>query len=318
MKSKDINLSAWLRTNGEQGRTIELLSHDNPKFPFLLKEISSAPAEIYTLGNLPDDSPCQGQSTGGPKIAIVGTRKATSSGCLIAKQLAKSLCEAGVIIVSGLAMGIDTAAHEGAVAANSQTIAVLGNGIDEIYPRQNENLAKKILEFNGAIISEYPPKTQSLPYRFLERNRIVSGLSIATIVIEAPERSGALVTARLAAEQGREVFVIPGPVGHPNFRGSHQLIRDGARLVSSIEDILEDLGLELKNLKTEKLKNNKKLNITDENQLIIHKVIQEAGIALDVDKIIKLTKLEPQIVNQSIALLVINNIIKETERGYTI
>ncbi|MEE8131833.1 MAG: DNA-processing protein DprA [Candidatus Paceibacterota bacterium] len=293
-------------------KEVEILHQDSPGFPSLLKEIPSAPTELYVLGNLPDEQL--------PKIAIVGTRKATSSGCLIAKQLAQTLSRIGAIIVSGLAMGIDTAAHEGAVAAKGQTIAVLGNGLNEIYPHQNENLAKKILEFKGAIISEYPPETPSFPAQFLERNRIVSGLSIATIVVEAPERSGALVTARLAAEQGREVFVVPGPVNHPNYKGSHQLIRDGARLVASVEDVLEDLGLATKyesNTNIRNYENNKK-QIKDENQLIIYKAIQEAGAALDIDKIIKLTKLEPQIVNQSIALLIINNIIRETEGGYTL
>ncbi|MEK7555538.1 MAG: DNA-processing protein DprA [Patescibacteria group bacterium] len=294
-------------------KEIEILSQDNPKFPSLLKEISSSPKKIYILGELPDD--------GLIKIAIVGTRKATVDGRLIAKQFAQSLSRTGAIIVSGLAMGIDTAAHEGAVAVNGQTIAVLGNGINEIYPRQNENLAKKILVSNGAIISEYPPKSPSLPHQFLERNRIVSGLCIATIVIEAPERSGALVTARLAAEQGREVFVVPGPINHPNYRGSHQLIRDGARLITSVEDVLEDLNLEPLNPKSNPPaggQNLKLQNIKDKNQLLIYKTIQEVGQPLNIDKIIKLTKLEPQTVNQSLALLIIQDLIKETERGYII
>jgi len=291
---------------------IKTISQDSPKFPSLLKEISNPPSQIYVLGELPEEE--------SPKIAIVGTRKATNQGRLIAKALAKKLAEQGFIIVSGLAMGIDSAAHEGAVAANSKTIAVLACGLDTIYPRQNENLAKRILEFGGAIISEYPIGVSALPHQFLERNRIVSGLSIATIVIEAPRESGALVTARLAAEQGREVFVIPGPINHPNYYGSHQLIRDGARLVTSVDDILEDLGINISvNQRTHQRKSASIVEkITDENQRLVLKIIREFGQPLNIDKIIELTKLEPQVVNQTIAILIINGLIKETERGYTI
>lgn len=221
-----------------------------------------------------------------------------------------------IIIGIPLGMGIDTAAHEGALAGNGKTIAVLACGLDTIYPRQNENLAKKILESGGAIISEYPIGTPAYPDQFLARNRIVSGLSVATIVIEAPIDSGALVTARLAAEQGREVFIFPGPINHPNYRGSHKLIRDGARLVTSIEDILEDLGIDIRVNPRQSASINKK--ITDENQLLIFKTIQEFGRPLNVDKIIELAKMEPQTANQAIAILIIQGIIKETEKGYAL
>ena len=302
--------------------SINIINKEDLRYPALLKEIPDVPEKIYVLGELPLDPPANG-----PKIAIVGTRKATDQGKIIAKKLAEKLANLGVIIVSGLAMGIDTAAHEGAIAAKGKTIAVLANGLDKIYPAQNENLAKKILEFDGAIISEYEPKTPAYESQFLERNRIVSGLSVATIVIEAPERSGSIVTARLAAEQGREVFVFPGPVNHPNYAGSHKLIRDGARLVSSIEDILEDLknqfpifnppvgGQFSNNFQNSNFQLDK---ISDKDQLIIIKTIQKAGQPLNIDKIIEITKLEPQIANQAIAFLTIAEIIKETESGYTL
>jgi len=285
------------------------------EYPSLLKEIPDVPGIFYLLGELPDDKI--------PKIAIVGTRKAGAVGRRFAKELAQKLAESGVIIVSGLAMGIDTAAHEGAVLAGGKTIAVLANGLDRIYPAQNENLAKKIIELGGAIISEYPAGTEAFKNNFLERNRIVSGLSVATIVIEAPERSGSIVTARLAAEQGREVFVVPGSIDNPNYRGSHQLIRDGAILVSSIEDIIEDLGDKISNSKLQitnksQIINSKTKNITDVNQLLIIKILQEVGGALTIDEIIKITKLEPHITNQSVAFLIIGGIIKETESGYTL
>lgn len=280
-------------------------------YPLLLKEIPNPPKKIYILGELPPEP---------PKIAIVGTRKATAEGKAFAQKISRQFAELGAVIVSGLAMGIDTAAHEGALGGKGKTIAVLACGLHSIYPRQNENLAKRIIKANGAIISEYSVGTPALPNQFLERNRIVSGLSIATIVIEAPINSGALVTARLAAEQGREVFVFPGPINHPNYRGSHKLIRDGARLVASIEDIFEDLPAEIfpkKSVEPKQQKLNLK-KITDKNQLLILKIIQEAGLPLNIDKIIELTKLEPQIVNQAIALLTIQEIIKETEKGYNI
>lgn len=279
-------------------------------YPRLLKEIIDPPKTLYILGDLPDE--------GAPKIAIVGTRKATLSGCLVARKIAKELSDAGAIIVSGLAMGIDTAAHEGAVTAEAKTIAVLGNGLNMIYPAQNQNLAKKIIEFGGAIISEYPPEEPAYPANFLRRNRIVSGLCIATVVIEAPLRSGSLVTAKLALEQGREVLVVPGPADSFNYAGSHLLIRDGARLVTSAKEILEDLNLQPKS--TEFLENAvkaKNRQLTGEEKTVFD-IIKNNKNAANIDKIAELAKLEVQIVNQMIVFLIIKNMIKETARGYAI
>lgn len=269
-------------------------------YPSLLKEIPDPPAVLYILGDLPDEKL--------PRLAIVGTRKATSSGCLIAKALAKELSEAGFIIVSGLAMGIDTASHEGVVASRGKTVAVLGNGLNKIYPHLNENLAEKILELGGAIISEYPPNEPAFPSNFLARNRIVSGLCLGTIVVEAPERSGSLVTARLALEQNREVFVVPGPANHPNYAGSHQLIRDGARLIVSAKDILADLNINPPAPE-------KKFSLEEESVL---KIFLKNKKSLSIDKIIELTKLDSQTVNKTIAFLVIKGIIKETLGRYSL
>ena len=291
-------------------KKIDFVLIENKSYPKLLKEIPSPPLKIYFLGQLPDEKSL--------KVAIVGTRKATKEGRILAKFISKSLAKTGATIISGLAMGIDTAAHEGALEADGKTIAVLANGLDEIYPAQNEKLAEKIIKSGGGIISEYPVKTPPYKNQFLERNRIVSGLSHATIIIEAPLISGSLATARLAAEQGREVFVFPGPSSHPNYVGSHRLIRDGARLVSSIEDVFEDLGLDTKYEKLRIYEKNKLKTIKDKNQLLILKMMQEAGRPLNIDKIIELTKLEPQKANTAIALLIINDIIKETEKGYAI
>ncbi len=284
-----------------------IYSH-NEKFPELLRQIPNAPEKIFILGN-------EAVLNENLKIAIVGTRKASSAGRNLARKFAEELTRVGITVVSGLAMGIDSAAHEGTVQNKGKTIAVLANGLDKIYPAQNENLANEILKNNGALISEYDAGLPSLPHQFLERNRIISGLCVAIIVIEAPDRSGSLATARFAAEQGREVFVVPGPINDANYVGSHKLIRDGARLASSIKDIFEDLDIEIIENKN---KEEKILNIDDPEKKRVVDILIEAGEPLTVDKIANLIKLEPQTVNQKIAFLVIEGIIKETEKGYTL
>lgn len=297
-------------------KEMETINIADKTYPRLLKEISDPPATLFILGNLPDET--------APKIAIVGTRKATEQGRRFAKNLAKELSEAGIVIVSGLAMGIDTACHEGAVATGARTIAVLGNGLNKIYPAQNENLAKKILELNGAIISEYSPDEPAYPTHFLERNRIVSGLSIATIVMEAPLRSGSLVTARLALEQNREVLVTPGPADHFNYKGSHLLIRDGARLITSAQDVLEDLRLtENKSFNAAQSKPEKNTDeiasfkLTDAEKTIFD-IIKKNSQPLKIDKIAELAKLEIQTLNQIITILTLKGITKETAKGYIV
>ena len=280
---------------------------EEDNYPTLLKEIQNPPPQLHVLGKLPEEDQI--------KVAVVGTRKATPFGKSLAKEISAELAERGIIIVSGLAMGIDTAAHEGALSMGGKTIAVLACGLDNIYPRQNESLAGRIIKSLGAIISEYPIGAPPFPNQFLERNRIVSGLSVATVIIEAPRDSGSLVTARLAAEQGREVFVFPGTSNHPNYRGSHKLIRDGARLVDSLGDILEDLGLE-----ENKISRRESLvkDVKDKNQLLIIDAFRETVQPLNIDKIVQLTKLEPQVVNQSLAFLTILGITREVEGGYII
>jgi DNA processing protein len=209
------------------------ITFEDSMYPPLLREIQNPPKKLYIKGEL---------SYKDAMIAIVGTRKASESGIKLAHLFAKSLVEAGYTIISGLALGIDTASHKGALDSSGTTVAVLGNSIDGIYPPQNEDLAKKIIK-TGAIVSEYGPGEIIEKRNFLERNRIISGMSIATIVIEAPSRSGSIATARLAGEQGRDVFVVPGSVDDPNYEGSNSLIRDGAILIRSIKDVLEEISL---------------------------------------------------------------------------
>ena len=174
-------------------------------------------------------------------LAIVGSRNPTDGGARNSFEFARHLAKCGFCIVSGLAQGIDAAAHRGALDANAPTVAFLGHGIDSIYPASNRELADAIIK-NGAIVSEYPPGTPPMRQYFPQRNRLISGLSLGTLVVEAARRSGSLITARLSSEQGREVFALPGSIHNPMARGCHQLLRDGAKLVESADDIITELA----------------------------------------------------------------------------
>ncbi len=213
---------------------ITLLCWDDPLFPPLLKEISDPPVILYVLG-----SP---QLLSAPGIAMVGARAASSYGLQVAERLATELARHDLVITSGLALGIDTAAHRGALAAGGKTIAVMGCGLDIVYPSQNKKIHGQIIA-HGAIISESPLGTQPEAFRFPARNRIISGLSLGVVVVEAAHRSGTLITAHQALEQGRDVFAIPGRIDSPKSEGCHRLIQEGAKLVHSAADILEELAL---------------------------------------------------------------------------
>ncbi len=283
---------------------IRLIMQNETEYPLLLKEIPQPPFGIYVLGNLPPEEKIT--------LAVVGTRKATSEGKELAKIFAAELAKHGFAIASGLALGIDAAAHEGCLEAGGHTVAVQGNGLDQFYPRLNDRLAKKILDSGGAIISEYHLHAPSLPYRFLERNRIVSGLSRGVLVIEAPRESGARVTARHALDQNRDVFVVPGPISHPNYVGSNQLIRQGAELVTKPDEILESFGIETANEKKAAA------NFETTEEKLIFEALAKLSLPADVDKIIEMTKLESSGVNRALTMLTIKNLIKETESGYTL
>jgi DNA processing protein len=297
--------------NMEQ-RGVRVVFADEPEYPALLREIHEAPLALYVRGELAAlNSPAT-------KLTIVGTRRATPDGKTAARSLARELAAAGFTIVSGLAFGIDAEAHEGCLEARMEnqnagtTIAVLARGVDKFYPREHENLGWRILENGGAIISEYPPGEPPYPDRFIERNRIISGLSRGTLVIECPERSGSLATANLALEQNRDVFVVPGPIMHPNFFESHKLIRQGATLVTKTEHILEAYGFG----KKEKFARAMRGATGEERQVLL--ALHGSKRALDVDKIIELTKLEPRVARQAISFLLLKQFIKETKSGYII
>jgi DNA processing protein len=228
---EEIDAELELQIAGEHG--IDVLMEAGSDYPRPLRQIHDPPGVLFRRGQVnPQDELA---------VAIVGTRHATRYGLAQAERLAGALARTGFTVVSGLARGIDAAAHRGALAAGGRTIAVLASGLLEIYPPEHEKLAGEVAA-SGYLLSEAPPRMMPISGAFPQRNRVISGLSLGTIVVEAPERSGALITARHAYEQGREVFAVPGPIDSRMSRGCHALIKDGAKLVESIDDVLAELG----------------------------------------------------------------------------
>ncbi|MGB9919450.1 MAG: DNA-processing protein DprA [Moorellales bacterium] len=208
---------------------------EDPEYPPQLREIGDPPLVLYVCGqDLPPQTPL---------VAVVGTRRATAYGRQVARKLARELAEAGIGVVSGLALGVDSMAHLGALEAGGFTVGVLGCGPDVVYPPENARLYEAVAS-RGVLVTEYPLGTQPRPWHFPARNRIISGLTLGVVVVEAGSRSGALITADLALEQGREVFAVPGPVTSPYSQGCNELIKQGAKLVQTVADILEEYGLE--------------------------------------------------------------------------
>jgi DNA processing protein len=212
---------------------IALLTWDDPDYPDRLRHIYAPPPVLYVRGTL---------VRGEPMVALVGTRRPTAYGREVARRLGHDLARNGVTVVSGLAIGIDAEAHQAALAAGGRTIAVLASGVDQVYPQRNRALGARIVA-QGALVSDYPPGTAPEPRNFPPRNRIISGLSLGVVVVEAGQRSGALITGDFAAEQGRDVLAVPGSIFSATSRGCHDLIAQGARLVRGVEDILEELDL---------------------------------------------------------------------------
>ncbi len=225
-----VDLDYW--TNQVKAHGIEVITYTD--FPEMLTEIYDSPVVLFAKGDL--------SLLSGPKLAVVGTRKVTGYGIMAVKNLIPPVIEAGLTIVSGLATGVDAWAHEVTVKNSGKTIAVLGNGLDQIYPRENRELAKKIAD-SGLLLSEYLPGIAPEKHHFPQRNRIISGLSEGVLVIEAPEQSGAMITAQLALEQNRDVFAVPGNINSPCSQGCNTLISEGAKLVSKPEDILTEYNL---------------------------------------------------------------------------
>jgi len=263
------------------------------KYPELLRKIKDPPKILYIKGEIPEN-PC---------FAVVGTRRCSSYGKQIAQEIAGNLTEAGLTIVSGMARGIDSFAHRACLEKKGKTVAVLGTGIDEksIYPQENLRLSREIVKNKGALISEFPPGTPGYPSHFPQRNRIISGLSLGVLVVEAKQKSGALITAHWAKKQEKKVFAIPGLIHSLNSKGCHYLIKKGAKLVENTNDILRELKLPLQ-------KGDKKLKgETKEEQLILDVLEKET---LYIDKIIEKTKLNPAKTASSLAILEIKGKVR--------
>jgi DNA processing protein len=285
----------------------EIVCRGSARYPGMLDELPDAPAVLFVRGELlPSDAMA---------VAIVGTRHATTYGLKQAEHFGYSLAKAGVTVVSGLARGIDAAAHQGALDGGGRTIAVLGNGLAQTYPREHGGLADAIAA-GGAVLSEFAPDARPRGGMFPQRNRLISGLSLATLVVEAPDRSGALITARLAAEQNRDVLAVPGPITSRASRGCNQLIRDGARLIQSIDDILEELGPVPQPVKTgqgRELRSGSELTL-NEVELKVLDAIDPASTL--VDQVIRKSGLPAQRVLAVISVLEMRHLVRRLSGQY--
>lgn len=232
-RSETVREQALLALRWSEQTQQHVLLHDMAEYPALLKETAGAPPVLFVKGNL--------AILEQPQIAIVGSRRATRPSLDTAQSFARSLAKGGFAVTSGLALGVDAAAHQGALDVQGATIAVMGTGLNQVYPARHCSLAQSIVEQGGALVSELALHSAPHASHFPRRNRIISGLSLGVLVVEASPSSGSLITARLAAEQGREVYAIPGSIHAPGARGCHQLIRDGATLIETVGDILESL-----------------------------------------------------------------------------
>ncbi len=274
---------------------IKKITIDDKEYPPLLKKIKDAPKVLYYQGKIIPHESC---------FAIVGTRRYSLYGKRIASEIASDLAETGLTIVSGLAPGIDTFAQKAVVEKGKRTIAVLGTSLDKesFYPKENIKLAEKIIESGGLVLSEYPIGTRGTRFTFPQRNRIVSGLSLGVLVVEAKEKSGSLITANLAFSQKRKVFAVPGSIYSSNSHGSHILIKKGAKLVENTNDILKEL-----NLPKIDRKNDKIIGKNKEETMILSILKEEA---LHIDKIIKQTKIPARKVASTLAILEIEGKVK--------
>lgn len=267
-----------------------LVTLDDENYPELLRQLPHKPPVLYVRGRLqPDEAKC---------LAVVGTRKPSRYGRNIASQLAGELARQGITIVSGLALGIDAAAHRGALQAGGRTIALVGTGIDINYPRENEELAEAIAA-NGAIVSELPLRTKPLAKNFPQRNRLISGICLGVLVTEAPERSGALNTVSHALDQGREVFAVPHNVFSQTGRGCNQLIQEGAKLVANVDDILEEINPSHMKVQT-RIQTERLQPATDTEDAIFQ---QLSADPVHVDLIVRQTRLPTATVTSTLTML---------------
>lgn len=259
-------------------KNIQFISILNPSYPRLLKEIYDPPIGIYVKGHLPEDDI--------QKISIVGARRCSQYGANVAYQLSKDLGKVNISVISGMARGIDSMAHKGVLDGGGKTIAVLGCGVDICYPSENRNLMERIIE-NGCVLSEFPPGYPPSPQNFPVRNRIISGLSSMTIVIEAAKRSGTLITADQALENGRDVFVVPGNVTSALSAGTNDLIKQGCPIITNYEDVLFELGITYTENETEKYKQQMTQSLDSQEKEVFDCLKQEPVCAEDIARKLK-------------------------------
>ncbi len=291
---------SWLKENNAH-----LLDMESELYPELLKEIEPAPPLLYVQGSV--------ELLSLPQIAIVGARNATPRGLENAHQFAKHLARMGFAITSGLALGVDAAAHQGALVAEGKTIAVIANGLDKVYPRQHQALAQAIIDGGGAIVSEYPIGTAPARENFPRRNRIISGLSLGVLVAEAAVKSGSLITARYALEQNREVFAIPGSIHNALSRGCHALIKQGAQLVESTDDMVDALSGYLAFKQEEKIRAKKVLPPLTEQQKRVMKYMDDAAQNFDV--LAERCQLDPASLSRILMQLELQGLVEQDAAG---
>ncbi len=279
--------------------SVKKLTLKSTLIPSALSEIPIAPKELYYRGTL-------NGLTDAPRVAIVGSRKATSYGRAVTAKLARELAEHGVVIISGLALGIDSIAHQAALEVNGNTVAVMPCGLDRVYPASHASLARKILAQGGALISEYPEGTAPLPHQFIARNRIISGLSDAVLITEAAINSGSLHTANFALEQGRTVFAVPGNITSANSAGTNNLIKSGAIPVTTVEDVVTNLGLDAKTRQA--------ALPTNAEEAILLQLLTE-GVS-DATLLLAQSELDPAVFNQTLTMLEITGKIRPLGAGH--
>ena len=297
-------LMCWCANNNAN-----MVVKDAPDYPQRLLELPNPPALLFVRGRLTKEDELA--------VAIVGTRHATPYGLKQAERFGFSLARAGITVVSGLARGIDAAAHEGALNGGGRTIAVLGSGLGQIYPSEHQGLADAVAA-DGALISEYAPDAKPRGGMFPQRNRLISGLALGTLVIEAPDRSGALITARLAGEQNREVFALPGPVTSRASRGCNQLIRDGATLVQTVDDILEQLGPMSAPIQTEdghEVRNAAELQLNDLERQVLESI---STASTPVDEVIAKSGIAAHRVIATISVLEMRRLVRRLSGQYVV
>ncbi|MDB4353683.1 DNA-processing protein DprA [Akkermansiaceae bacterium] len=279
-------------------RDISILTQADSNYPEKLRQSHDAPVLLYVWGNL--------ETRDDHGIAIVGSRRATHYGKESARKFAFQLANAGVTVTSGLARGIDTCAHEGALAAKGRTIAVIGSGLMQLYPPENLSLAEKIASGHGAVVSEFPLRMPPDKKTFPQRNRIVAHWTEGTLVVECPSRSGSLITANLANEAGRQVYAIPGPIDRPSSGGCHDLIRDGATLVTDGSHILEDFQFLALESSEQKTVIPRPLNISEDENIILDAIGPDEKT---VDEIITLTKLPAASISIALMKMELNALV---------